>query len=161
MADEKGLSKLWHLIKPIKFGMLSTQSGSSIHSRPMALVQDGLDDGKIWFFTLDDSLKVFEIGQYREVGISFASPDENTYISISGTATLKKDADLINELWNPTIESYFPNGKSDQHVSLLEIDIDSADCWNTNENKMMQLYKLAKAYIKNEQPHIGENRAIH
>ena len=42
--------------------------------------------GELWFFTGRWSAKTFELDKDQRVNLSYASPDKNTYVSISGTA---------------------------------------------------------------------------
>lgn len=40
---------------------------------------------------------------------------------------------------------------------MLEIKIDSGEHWKADENKLNQLFQLAKADLTDESPNIGEN----
>ena len=82
------LQKIRELIKDIDFCMLTTVDESGdLHSRPMSSNGDVDRDGDIWFFTSASSHKVTEIGKLPKVNVSFADPDNQNYISISGTAS--------------------------------------------------------------------------
>ena len=52
----------------------------------------------LWFFTQASSHKVLEIDHEHQVNLSYAQPDENRYVSVSGTATLVRDRAKIDEL---------------------------------------------------------------
>lgn len=152
--DDK--EKLWEMIKPLKYGMLSTYDKNRIRSRPMALTQDEFN-GHLFFFTRDDTHKVEEINDKHEVGLSFASPDDKTYVSLSGNAYLTRDQKLIEKYWNPMLNAYFPEGKEDPHLALMRIEIDACEYWDSDKGRMSELFELAKGFIKKEQPDLGQH----
>lgn len=157
MPKSSELKSLWELIKPIKFGMLSTHHKGRIHARPMSLIQDEFN-GRLYFFTQDDSLKVTEVTDEQEVGVSFSSPEDQVYVSLSGDARISRNRELIERFWSPMVQAYFPKGKDDPHLALMEIDVDSAECWDADKSAMVQMFELAKSFFTNKRPDLGEHR---
>src|ERR1041384_4560723 len=103
------LQKLRELVKDIDFCMLTTvDENGDLHSRPMSSNGDIDQNGDIWFFTSASSHKVSEIEKLPKVNVSFADPDNQQYISISGTAQLVRDREKIDELWKPEFKIWFP-----------------------------------------------------
>ncbi|HXS01125.1 MAG TPA: pyridoxamine 5'-phosphate oxidase family protein, partial [Pyrinomonadaceae bacterium] len=89
---EDDLQKLRELVKDIDFCMLTTvDEGGDLHSRPMSSNGDIDEDGDIWFFTNSSSHKVSEIARLPKVNVSFADPDNQRYVSVSGTGQLFRD----------------------------------------------------------------------
>ena len=156
ITTEQG-QKLWSLIKGIKVGMLVSESGEHMHARPMHLVQQDFTD-TIWFFTGRDAQKTQEVVAEHNVCIAFADHGSETYVSLSGTARLNHDRAKINQFWNPFVGAYFPGGKDDPNLVLLEIAIDGAEYWDSTSSRMVQLFKFMRANITREPPQLGENR---
>src|SRR5215211_597228 len=93
---ENDLQKLRELVKDIDFCMLTTvDETGDLHSRPMSSNGDIDHNGDIWFFTSAASHKVSEIEKLPKVNVSFADPDNQHYISISGNAQLVRDQNKI------------------------------------------------------------------
>src|SRR5207237_3373533 len=111
MADtrQESIGKLNDLIKDIKFAMLTTNDGGVLRSRPMQ-TQDFEFDGDLWFFTSSNTHKAEEIERDSRVNVSYAAPDDNTYVSVSGRGSLIKDQDKIDEYWNDVYKAWFPQG---------------------------------------------------
>lgn len=83
------LRKLRDMIKDIDFCMLTTiDENGDLHSRPMSSNGDIEEDGDIWFFTGLSSHKVNEVSSAPQVNLSFADPDNQRYVSVTGTAEL-------------------------------------------------------------------------
>lgn len=120
------------LIKDIDNAMLTTvDDDGSLHSRPMSIFSDIDADAKLWFFTFADSHKVLEIQRRQQVNVSFSSPDQQRYISISGTAELVRDRNKLQEKWKPELQTWFPQGIDEPNIALLKVNINKADYWES------------------------------
>src|SRR5690242_12481190 len=85
MDATQARAKLWAMIKDIKFAMLVTeQEDGTLRSRPMA-TQQAEFEGELWFFTAMDAPKVAEVRHHAKVNLSYAEPEDQKYVSVSGT----------------------------------------------------------------------------
>jgi len=156
MSSPEHKQKIWNLIKDIKNGMLTTRHGEELRSRPMVLVQDEYD-GTLWFFTDMESEKVFELEDDNDVCVSFADPDNQTYVSLTGVGKAVQDKTLVDKYWNSFVAAWFPEGKDSPNVGMLEIKVQKGEHWNSDSSKMVKSIKTATAKIKGEQPDLGEH----
>lgn len=137
-AREKVLSEKLH---GIKVAMLTTidQNHNILRSRPM-IAQEADFDGVLWFLTQISSPMVDE-AENRLVNLSYASPNEHRYVSVSGVAQLTRDRQKVEELWKPIYSTWFPGGKDDPGLVLLKVTVTSAECWDGTTNKMVQIFQ--------------------
>jgi hypothetical protein len=49
-------------------------------------------------------------------------------------------------------EAWFPGGVDDPDVALVEVTITHAHYWDVKENKLLQLFKMAKAAVTGKPP---------
>ena len=127
---DSSIRKLAELIGEIRIAMLTTTTeDGSIRSRPMT-TQLAKFDGKLWFFTKRESPKADEIRRHRRVSLSYAKPEDNSYVSISGTAELITDQKKAQELWDPSYEQWFPQGASDPSLILIRVTVEQAEYWH-------------------------------
>ena len=157
MLKQEQNAQLWDLIKDIKIAMMVTNDGGKMRARPMHMVQDDFE-GLIWFFTDVNSEKVDEVILDEGVCLAYSAPDDDSFVSITGTASINKDQALIDRFWNPFVAAWFPEGKDSGSVGLIEVKVDEAEIWDAKKNKMVQLYEIAKANVKNQEPDLGENK---
>ena len=157
MSSKEHKQKIWNYIKDIKVGMLTTQDGDDLRSRPMHLVQKDYD-GTLYFFTRRSAEKVFEIKDEHHVNISFAEPKDDLYVSMSGTARLTQDAALIDKFWNPFTAAWFEGDQDNSDVAILEVKIKMGEHWKTEKGETAQLFEIAKANLTNDTPDLGENQ---
>ena len=159
-SNNKSIEKLASLIKDIRFAMLTTVcSDGSLRSRPMATQQDEFD-GVLWFFTSANEAKVREIQDDDHVNVSYADPDKNNYVSVSGRATLVRDKVVAKELWNPFFKAWFPKGLDDPQLALLRIAVERAEYWDSPNSKLVQLAGFIKAVVTGKQAKGGENEKV-
>lgn len=161
-TQEESLAKLKELIDDIEIASLITlESNGELRGRPMATQQ--LDaDAELWFFTNDYTATVGTVLAHPNVCVSYASPDKNRYVSVSGTAELVRDKAKIKELWKPSLKAWFPKGVEDPDIALLRVDIVDAQYWDSTSSKIVQVFGMLKAIVTGEDAgkELGENAKL-
>jgi general stress protein 26 len=158
-ADD--LQKIREMVKDIDFCMLTTvDEAGDLHSRPMSANGEIDPDGDLWFFTGASSHNVTEIGKLPKVNVSFADPDNQHYISISGTAQLVRDRAKIDELWKPEFKMWFPKGKDDPEVALLRVSMEKAEFWDSPSSTIGYALSFVSSLVTGKQPDFGENKKV-
>jgi len=133
--SKEQIQKLRELIKDIDYGMFTTvDDDGSLHSYPMSTSDEINFDGTLWFFTYAKSHKVSEIEHHQQVNVSFSSPDQQRFVSLSGTAELVKDRDKMRELWKPELQTWFPKGLDEADIALLKVNINKANYWESRSS---------------------------
>lgn len=159
-SREEGIEKLRELIREAKFCMFATvDSEGNLRSRPMA-VQQTEYDGDLWFFTGKSTDKTIEIRSQDRVNLSFSNPDDQEYVSISGTAELVDDRAKAEELWNPFYRTWFPKGLDDPDLTLIRVRVDRAEYWDAPNSAVVHLYGVVKAMVTGERPSPGDHQKI-
>ncbi len=157
--DEQ-IKKLAEMVKDIEFAMLTTvEPDGSLRSRPMA-TQKIEFDGDLWFFTRASAPKVDDIEREQNVNASFARPEGQQYVSVSGKARLVRDRAKIEELWNPAYKAWFPEGLDDPDLALLKVSAEKAEYWDGNSSVVAHLVGFVKAVATGTAYHGGENEKI-
>lgn len=159
MADERsGIEKIADIIKDIKTCMLTTATDDGrLVSRPMA-VQQVRFDGDLWFAADDDSDKVAQIRHGAAVNAAFA--DRDAWVSLAGVAQVVHDPDKAEELWNPALGAWFPDGPRTPGLALIKVQAQSAEYWDTPGSKVTTLIALATSKVKGQRPDVGGNETV-
>ena len=157
----ESLQKLRELVKEIDFCMLTTiDENGDPHSRPMSSNGDIDPDGDLWFFTSLSSHKVTEIENLPKVNLSFADPENQRYISITGVAELVRDRQKIEELWRPEFKIWFPKGKDDPEVALLRVSLQKGEYWDNPSSTIGFALSFISSLVTGKQPDMGENKKV-
>ena len=160
-SREQALQKLRELVKDIDFCMLTTiDENGDPHSRPMSSNGDIDPDGDLWFFTNVSSHKVSEIENSPKVNLSFADPDNQRYISITGEAQLVRDRQKIEELWRPEFKIWFPKGKDDPEIALLRIKLRKGEYWDNPSSTIGFALSFVSSLVTGKQPDMGQNKKV-
>ncbi len=158
-TQDDAKSKLWSMVKSIGFAMLTTEDSGSLRARPMVAAQDKFD-GTLWFFTRVSSHKVAEVETEHQVGITYADPKSQNYVSLSGTARLLRDKATVKQHWSEAMRAWFPKGVDDPEAAVLEVRVDSGEYWDAPNSTMVLAYGYLKARLTGESPHPGENKKV-
>lgn len=153
---------LWRLIKDTKFAMFTHRHGDGqLHAHPLTTQNRSLDEQNLLYFFVS---RATELGQRVQsdgnVGLTYANPDKDTWVSVTGRARVNEDKALKERLFNPLVKAWFPGGLDDPNLELLEVKILHAEYWDIHENKMTQLLKMATAAVTGNPPKMGDHKEV-
>lgn len=161
--EASSLDTLWDLIKDTRFCMLAHRhADGSLHSHPLTTMNKTLDGGgSLWFFVSRKSEVGRRLRQDGNVNLAYANPDKDTWVSVTGTALVREDAQKKKDLFNPMAKAWFPGGPEDPDLELVEVRMAEAEYWNVKENKLLQLFKMARAAVTGTRPeNMGEHQEV-
>ncbi|AGH94572.1 pyridoxamine 5'-phosphate oxidase family protein [Pseudobdellovibrio exovorus] len=115
-------------------------------SRPM-MVQEIDADGNLLFFTLSNSQLMKDIRRVPLVNITFSCPEKNTFISAAAVAYESFDQTKMKELWNPTLEKWFPRGVETPDLTLLKLDLQEVEMWDSPSTSIVRVMDFVKAIV--------------
>jgi general stress protein 26 len=122
--------------------LTSSADDGALHARPMT-PQQVTDDLEAWFFVSRTSEQAVDIIERPWVNLSFDGSSD--WLSVAGRATLVDDRQLVEEMWNPVVEAWFPGGSQDPDLVLLRVDAESAEYWKAPGGRAAALLSYAKA----------------
>ena len=154
------LTKIAELIGDIKFAMLTTtDADGTLRGRPLSTLKIDAE-ARLWFFTSMSSPKMNEIRENSQVNVTYARPDKQDYVSISGTAAVVKDREQMKALWTPWIKPWFPKGIEDPDLILLQVSIEQAEYWDAPGSAIMRMYGFAKAITTGNTDALGPSAKV-
>lgn len=146
------LNELWEKIRDAKIGMFTTANESDqLRSRPMTSLEVDAD-GVLWFFTSHDSKVAHDIEHQSQANISFVDPGDSFYASLSGHTEFITDRGQYEKLWKPMYKAWFPRGLDDPQLVLIRFTAETAETWDSDSSRMVQLLKMMKAAVTHKQP---------
>lgn len=117
-------------------------TGEPLRTRPMA-VQKVDEAGNLWFLSADDSHKNADIQVDNRVQLLFQGSTHSDFLSIYGVATISKDKQLIDELWEPLLRTWFTEGKDDPRITVIQVDTQEAYYWDNKHGDAVAFVKMA------------------
>ena len=156
MSDEPttdmAQDKVVELMRSDRFCMLTSIGAGDqgrLHAHPMT-PQEVTDDADTWFFIDSSSEQAGNINAEKRVNLAFS--DGSTWLSVAGHGRVVHDAAKVDELWNPMVEAWFPEGKDSPDLALLLVQSDSAEYWDTPGGRIASALAFAKTRITGERP---------
>jgi general stress protein 26 len=161
-ANPDPQKRLWEIIKHIRFGMLTHRhADGALHSHPLTTQNKSLEQDMMLYFFVS---RKTELGQRLQadgnVNVAYADTAKDTYVSITGQATVSEDMRLKEKLFNAMVKAWFPGGVTDPDLELVQVRIQHAEYWDVKESKTTQLFKMATAAVTGNPPDMGEHREL-
>lgn len=158
---DKHAALLGKLLENIDIAMLTTVGANGyLVSRPLSTQQAQFDGKRVWFFTEADSPKIDEIRRHPKVNLAYASKDKNTYVSLAGDARVSRDQAKIDELWNDAMKAFFPKGRNDPNLALLEVVVRTAEYWDGPGTILGKLVTFVVARVTRKEEVMADNRIL-
>jgi general stress protein 26 len=147
-TDSDDRAKLVELMSDMYIAMLTTTSeDGTLTAVPMAR-QEVEPSAELWFISARDTRHVANIAARPHVGLTFSSRD--AWVSIQGTAEVVDDRVKLEELWNTFAEAWLPGGPGDPNATLIRVDADGGEYWDTPGGKVASLLSFAKTKLTGE-----------
>jgi len=109
---------------------------------------------------LSDSPKAEQVQKEHQVNAAYASASDNSFVSLSGVASLSHDRAAIDAHWDDMLKAWFAGGKDDPNLALLKVDVDQAVYWDAPGSRMVVAFDYLKARLTGKPPELGENRKV-
>ena len=162
MTDTRAehIAQLSELIKDVEVAMFTTTGvDGRLYSRPLGTQQVDFD-GDLWFATAADSPKVAEISLNPRVNVAYASTSKNTYVSVSGRARIVDDREKIEALWSPAMKLFFPGGKDDPNLRLIQVRAETAEYWEGPGTLLGKALSFVLSAVQDDPSQLGDNGFI-
>lgn len=146
------------MMREDRFCMVTTVGDQGrLHSHPMT-PQETTDDGDVWFILDSNSSQASNVAAEKRVNVAFS--DGSTWISVAGHATVRRDQAKLEELWNPVVEAWFPDGPGSEQVSLMLVESDSAEYWDGPGGRLASAIAFAKTKVTGGRPDVGRSGTV-
>ena len=159
MGTQSGRQDFWALVRNIPVCMLTTRDVEVLRSRPMATAIDE-ENEEFLFLTRASSHKSRELEERTAVNLSFAVPERDLFISVSGDGRVTEDHETARQLWNPYAAAYFPEGPEGQDVAVLRVAPRQAEYWVGGRPQQVEFAEIQQAIETGTQPDLGTNEKV-
>jgi general stress protein 26 len=156
-SDDRARRRAVEIAQDSRFCMVtSTAPEGALHARPMT-PQQVTDDLEAWFFISRSSEHAADLVARPRVNLSFQGSGD--WLSVAGKAAIVDDRRLAEEMWNPVVDAWFPDGPGDPDVVLLRVAAESAEYWKAPGGRVASVLSFVKAKL-NGRPLEGESGAF-
>jgi len=151
LQNEEAIQKFKGLVNDVNICMFTTL-GSDLHLSSRPMYTSAVDDeGNVWFFTNEFSEKISEVSKDNIVHLIYAHPGKNIYVDVEGSCSLVIDRKKMEELWDPALKQWFPEGLEDPKICLVKVSTEKAHFWNNSTSKMGLFFQMIASIAKGDQ----------
>ncbi|MEO5890672.1 MAG: pyridoxamine 5'-phosphate oxidase family protein [Ferruginibacter sp.] len=142
LSGPEGVKKVKELVDKAStcFFCTNIRTNASFSTRPMS-VQKIDDEGNLWFLSAADSKKNIEIDDDPTVQLLFQGSDYSDFLNLYGIATISHDKEIIKDLWQPILKTWFTEGIDDPRISVIKVVPSEAYYWDTKHVQVVGLIK--------------------
>lgn len=137
------LQDLSKIMRDIDVCMMTTKTSTGgLESRPMSNNRDVDYAGDSYFFADINGSAAQEIAAHAEVNLAYSAQPllgKNNYISITGTAGLIRDKEMLRQHWVKDVALWFKDGLDSPNIVLIHVKASSIKYWHGWESSDITL----------------------
>ena len=164
---EKKLDDLYALVDGIEVALFTTRRPDGhLVTRPMQ-VQRRTTGTDLWFMTNVESHKLEELVTDPHVNCGFYKDRTREWVSVSGTARVTQDKQIIHELYQADWRAWLGDeggardgGPDDPRIALVLVEAHSVIYSKKDRPMPMVLFELAKGMATGQQPKVADMRSL-
>lgn len=159
MSRHSDRERAWNLMEKIGLCMLVTHDGvgDELRARPMR-AHVAREEEAIFFLADVRQRKDDEIEINENICLTFADPDGQAYVSVTGTANVLDDRAKVAELWSTAARAWW-DSKDDPNIRVLRVMPAMAEFWDS-PGTLVTSVKMAAAALTGRRPALGESRKV-
>jgi general stress protein 26 len=156
-TNEGAGAKLVELLKTFSNGMFVTHGTTEdLHARPMALAKVEAN-GDVWMLSGAASNKVREVK--TDARAQLVCQSASAFVTVTGRADVNKDRAKLEEIWNDSYKTWFPEGKDDPNLVLIQLRAEEGEWWDERGiNRLKYALETVKAYATGTTPRIDDSQ---
>jgi len=164
---EKKLDDLYKLIDGIEVALFTTRRPDGhLVSRPMQ-VQERTAGTDLWFMTNIESEKLDELATDPHVNLAFYKDRTREWVSVSGTALISRDRDLIRGLYKPDWKAWLGDeggqrdgSANDPRIALVLVEAHSVTYAKKDRPAPLVLFEIVKGMVTGSPPKVADLREL-
>lgn len=112
--------------------LLTSEGLGAIH----ASLADAAEARQLWFLADARTLLDWEANRRQVVTLTFQSPDERVFLTVSGKAEVITDHDVTARMWRPSFKRWFPGGAHDPRLLLVQFSLHDAEFYEAADGRV-------------------------
>jgi general stress protein 26 len=149
--------RIFEIMKDVDFCMLTTFGARNASStRPMSSIVD-VEERSIFMLTEKDA-KVDDIKSTPRVLMTY-SDGSKKFAVLAAEAKIRDERKLVEELWSPGAQVFWPKGPSDTNVVAIEVTPVQGEYWD-GHNAVVSTLKFATSLATGKTADMGDNEVV-
>lgn len=116
--------------------VLMTSDGLGAIHAPLAADEEPASGRTFWFLADARTLLDWEAHRRQVATLSFQSPDERVYFTLSGRTEVVTDPAVVARVWRPAFKRWFAGGPEDPRLLLVQFSTSDAEFFQTSSGRV-------------------------
>ncbi|HUU36338.1 MAG TPA: pyridoxamine 5'-phosphate oxidase family protein [Vicinamibacterales bacterium] len=112
--------------------LLTSEGLGAIH----ASLADPPEERQLFFLADARTLLDWEAHRRHIVTLTFQSPDERVFLTVSGKAEVITDHEVTARMWRPSFKRWFPGGADDPRLLLVQFSLLDAEFYEAADGRV-------------------------
>jgi general stress protein 26 len=164
---ERKLDDLYTLIDGMEVAMFTTRRPDGhLVSRAMQ-TQERRAHADLWFVSDWHADKLDELALDPHVNLAYYKDRTREWVSVSGTAIVSRDRDLVRGLYKPDWKAWFPDqgderdgGPDDPRITLILVTAHSVVYSKKDRPAIVAAFEIARAIVTGSAPKVSDVRHV-
>lgn len=159
MGEEaQNVARVWDLLEKLSISFFVTNAAEGMRGRPLAAIPKREDGGIYFLINKFQGAKDEELTKNPNVYLGFGD-GSSKFVSVNGTATVSEDANLLERLWNPGAQAFWPDGPSTPGMASIIVIPEAAEYWD-GPSTIVSTAKYLFALSTGTTPDMGPNAKV-
>ncbi len=128
------------------FFCTAATDGETQGVRPMN-IRKADESGNLWFLSASDSHKNLELQKDPKVRIYLQASKHSGFLFLDGIATINRDPQCIEDLWDPIMKTWFTEGKDDPRITVIKFSPQHGHYWDNKHGNAIAFIKQAAGAV--------------
>ncbi len=115
--------------------LMTTEGLGAIHA-PVDPADPAAPNRMFWFLADARTLLDWESHRRQVVTLSFQSPDERVYFTLSGRTEVVTDPSIVAGMWRPAYKRWFAGGAADPRLLLVQFSTYDAEFYQASSGRV-------------------------
>jgi general stress protein 26 len=80
--------------------------------------------------------------------VTLSDNRDNTWASLRGRASIRRDDAIVDEVWNPLAAAFFDDGRDTPGIAVLTVDVDEGRYWSSPSGRIGNLVSMVRAAVR-------------
>lgn len=148
---------LWEEMQVHPVGMLMLVGGEVHHAQPMTAFAEPAER-RVYFFSRKSALLARDTALGHPA--MFTLQQRDLQACIGGRLSLLEDPARVDRYWNAVVAAWYPQGRLDPELTLLQFDCDEAEVWLSKAGPIRFAWEIAVANARRREPDVAGKASI-
>lgn len=120
--------------------MMTTIDGNgNMNTRPMLHNKSAQFDGKVYYFSMQDTRKVRDLNENPNISLTYQNRDNTLFLQLSGKGEVVYDSEKMKPHWDNSLDLWWKERERTPGMCMVCIHVSKARVWHEGKDVIVDL----------------------